>query len=356
MASFGIWLVSLLVQVLVFEQVQVSGGQESTRDYFKGSWVYDTSYPLYNASDCPFMESFFDCQANGRPDTQYLKYRWQPSSCNLTSFNGIDFLLKLSGRSIMFVGDSLSLNQWQSLTCLLHKADPEAEYTLERTGGLSTFTFPKYSVKVMISRNAYLVDIVNTDIGRVLKLDSIESGKLWKESADFLIFDTWHWWLHTGRKQPWNYIQEGNTTVKDMDRMVAYEKALRTWANWVDTNIDSSKTKVFFQGVSPDHSNGEDWGEPSANSCEGQSQPLHGTSYPGGPVPAEEVLEKVLGSMSNPVYLLDVTTLSQLRIDGHPSLYGRRDHKGDDCTHWCLPGVPDTWNELLYATILDQSS
>jgi hypothetical protein len=22
-----------------------------------------------------------------------------------------------------------------------------------------------------------------------------------------------------------------------------------------------------------------------------------------------------------------------------------------DCSHWCLPGVPDSWNELLYAQI-----
>ena len=42
----------------------------------------------------------------------------------------------------MFVGDSLSLNQWQSLTCMLHKAVPGANYTLARTGGVSTFRFP----------------------------------------------------------------------------------------------------------------------------------------------------------------------------------------------------------------------
>ncbi|KAM0902155.1 hypothetical protein ACQ4PT_019484 [Festuca glaucescens] len=25
---------------------------------------------------------------------------------------------------------------------------------------------------------------------------------------------------------------------------------------------------------------------------------------------------------------------------------------GEDCSHWCLPGVPDTWNELLYALFM----
>jgi hypothetical protein len=41
----------------------------------------------------------------------------------------------------MFVGDSLSRNQWQSLTCMLHFAVPDAEYDLTRQGDVSTFTF-----------------------------------------------------------------------------------------------------------------------------------------------------------------------------------------------------------------------
>lgn len=57
-------------------------------------------------------------------------------------FNGEDFLSRIHGKSIMFVGDSLSLNQWQSLTCMLHKSVPDSNYTLNRVGGLSTFTFP----------------------------------------------------------------------------------------------------------------------------------------------------------------------------------------------------------------------
>lgn len=51
----------------------------------------------------------------------------------------------------------------------------------------------------------------------------------------------------------WDWVVYGNTTVKDLDRMVAYEKALNTWAKWIDSNIDPTKTQVFFQGVSPDH-------------------------------------------------------------------------------------------------------
>ncbi|XP_020209084.1 protein trichome birefringence-like 43 isoform X1 [Cajanus cajan] len=351
----------ILIVLLILLFIHIHGnnhhkearGNSLSCDLFQGNWVIDDSYPLYNTSQCPFIIKEFDCQKNGRPDQLYVKYRWQPKSCNLPRFNGEDFLRRLRGKSILFVGDSLSLNQWQSLTCMLHIAVPHANYTSVRTGGLSTFTFPSYDVKVMLSRNAFLVDTVNESIGRVLKLDSIEGGKMWKGN-DILIFDSWHWWLHVGRKQPWDFIQEGNHTYKDMDRLVAYEKGLKTWAKWVEDNVDPNKTRVFFQGVSPDHLNGAKWGQPSARFCEGQTVPVFGFEYPGGTHPAELVLEKVLGGMSKSkhVYLLNITTLSQMRKDGHPSVYGHGGHRDMDCSHWCLPGLPDTWNLLLYAALL----
>lgn len=76
----------------------------------------------------------------------------------------------------------------------------------------------------------------------------------------------------------------------------------------------------------------------NATNCQNQTQPLQN---PGDHHLAELALEKVLTEMSKPVYLLYITALSQLRIEGHPASAGR----GVDCTHWCLG------NELLY-TIL----
>jgi len=38
-----------------------------------------------------------------------------------------------------------------------------------------------------------------------------------------------------------------------MDRVEAFRAGLKTWAKWVETDVDTTKTKVFFQGTSPAH-------------------------------------------------------------------------------------------------------
>ncbi|KAG6406706.1 hypothetical protein SASPL_134315 [Salvia splendens] len=45
--------------------------------------------------------------------------------------------------------------------------------------------------------------------------------------------------------------------------------------------------------------------------------------------------------------ILEITRMSEFRADAHPSTAGGKRH--DDCMHWCLPGLTDTWNDLFIA-------
>jgi len=74
-----------------------------------------------------------------------------------------------------------------------------------------------------------------------------------------------------------------------------------------------------------------------------------------------EVVSSVVGRMKVPVNFINITQLSEYRIDGHTSVYTEttgevltdkqkaNPKRYADCIHWCLPGVPDTWNKIFYA-------
>ena len=60
-----------------------------------------------------------------------------------------------------------------------------------------------YGVTLYLYHTTYLVDVVREKVGRVLRLDSIHGGKSWN-GMDVLIFNTWHWWTHKGKSQPYD--------------------------------------------------------------------------------------------------------------------------------------------------------
>ncbi|KAL4204622.1 hypothetical protein AMTRI_Chr01g132910 [Amborella trichopoda] len=243
---------------------------------------------------------------NGRPDKLYLEYRCQPSACDLPRFNALDFLSKMKGKAIMFVGDSLGANQWQSLLCMIQTEMPNAKTSKVAKGSLYSCLFTDYRVNVSYYRSPYLVDIIQEPTGKALRLGSINDWKLWF-GADVL----------------WDYIRVDNTVYKDMNRTKAFFRGMSTWANWSNLNVDPLRTK--------------------SGDCYGQKEPISGSTYPGGPMPQMEVLERVIKGMTRPANLLNTSLLSQLRKDAHPSIY--TSPKGKDCSHWFLAGLPDTWNQ-----------
>lgn len=49
------------------------------------------------------------------------------------------------------------------------------------------------------------------------------------------------------------FFQLGNEIIEGMDKMEAFKIGLTTWSNWIDSNIDPSKTSVIFQGIAAAH-------------------------------------------------------------------------------------------------------
>ena len=86
---------------------------------FSGKWIPYPEEPYYTSQTCPFVIDHHNCFKNGRPDTDFLKWRWKPDQCELPLFNATEFLEIVKGKSMAFVGDSVGRNQIFSLMCLL---------------------------------------------------------------------------------------------------------------------------------------------------------------------------------------------------------------------------------------------
>ena len=88
-------------------------------DIFRGRWVLFHKGPYYTNVTCHHILDQQNCMKFGRPDTEFLKWRWKPDECELPFFDAAQFLELVRGKSMAFIGDSLARNQMESLLCLL---------------------------------------------------------------------------------------------------------------------------------------------------------------------------------------------------------------------------------------------
>eukprot|EP00268_Persea_americana_P026434 TRINITY_DN2585_c0_g2_i2.p1 TRINITY_DN2585_c0_g2~~TRINITY_DN2585_c0_g2_i2.p1 ORF type:complete len:501 (-),score=71.26 TRINITY_DN2585_c0_g2_i2:641-2143(-) len=337
-------------------------------DIFDGQWVRDDSYPLYREGSCSFIDEQYNCFLNGRPDRDYQKLRWQPNGCNIPRLNATDMLERLRGRRLVFVGDSLNRNMWESLVCILKNSIKNKTQVYEasgkhefRTQKFYSFVFEDYNCSVEFFWSPFLVQEweiagVNGTTKETLRLDLIEKSSSSYKQADIIIFNTGHWWTHERTSKGKDYYQEGSHVYEELNVVEAFRKALTTWGRWVDANVHPNRTLVFFRGYSATHFSGGRWN--SGGQCNTETEPIKNVTYL-DPYPSKmTAFESVMRGMKTPLLYLNITRMTDYRKDGHPSVYRKQNltqeerrspERFQDCSHWCLPGVPDAWNELLYA-------
>lgn len=123
---------------------------------------------------------------------------------------------------------------------------------------------------------------------------------------------------------------------------------------YVEKRMKSGGIK-FFRTQSPRHFEGGDWNK--GGSCRRvkplateEVEDLFSLEKNGTNAEARSVNRHLFQALKGSSFrTLDITHMSEFRADAHPSTTGGKKH--EDCMHWCLPGLTDSWNDLLAALL-----
>jgi hypothetical protein len=219
------------------------------------------------------------------------------------------------------------------------------------------YRFPKTNTTILYYWSASLCDLVplnssnrTTDVA--MHLDRPPAFmRQYLDQFDVLVLNTGHHW-NRGKINGNRWVMYVDGKPNEDKRRAQINEAknftIHSVVRWLDSQLPSHPhLKTFFRTISPRHFFNGDWN--TGGSCDNNT-PLSGGSEVVQEGSSDSVIEAALRGTKTKI--LDITALSQLRDEGHVSRYTIRGTAAvNDCLHWCLPGIPDTWNELLIAQI-----
>ncbi|XP_062227567.1 xyloglucan O-acetyltransferase 2-like [Phragmites australis] len=342
-------------------------------NYSEGKWVWAPGHARrYNATECNVKESH-DCIRNGRPDTGYLDWRWQPEGCPLPAFDARAFLSAVRGKHVALIGDSMARNQAQSLACLLSAAFPYRLVYRDPYPHQNNFwrlAFPTHDVTLSFYWSPFLVRATGKPVNDSIRYNYVhldEPGDRWGADADTIdvvVLAAGHWLLNGAVYYNGSEVIGAHNAPELNHTGVGYAWPLRTVYRTAVKRVSSGAQPrtVVLVTFSPAHFEGNRVDSPTACTKmepykEGEKEMPWIFKEVRGIVHDEARAAKAANGDGGAVRIevLDVTKLAAMRPDGHPGVYmnrdpfahGVQDKMLSDCLHFCLPGPVDTFNEIL---------
>lgn len=347
-------------------------------DLFTGNWVPNPSGPSYTNESCPLIEGHQNCMRNGRPDVDYLYWRWNPHECQLPPFDAGRFLELMRNKTWAFIGDSISRNHVQSFLCVLSVIEKGVEVYHDEEFKSRRWHFPSYNLTVSNIWSPFLVkaeifeDINGVSTSEVqLYLDQLDSK--WTDhfqSLDYTIISTGKWFLkaaiyHENDTEVGCHICPEGKNLTQLGFVYAYNKSLHYAMNHIAQS--GHKGLIFFRTTTPDHFENGEWHNGGtcprtkpAKEGEIEIKSLHRILRD---IELEAVEKAAAEAARNGVQLklLDFMNMLLSRPDGHPGPYREfhpfaKDKNAkvqNDCLHWCLPGPMDSWNDVIMEMVVN---
>ncbi|KAL6508745.1 hypothetical protein OROHE_021304 [Orobanche hederae] len=334
-------------------------------DLFTGEWVPNPGAPYYTNS-CYGIQDHQNCMGYQRPDTDFMRYRWQPDGCELPIFDPQQFLELVRGKSIAFVGDSVARNHMQSLLCLLSRVIYPQEI-LKSNDENKIYEYKEYNFTMSILWAPYLVRSVEitapNETWRSFSLYLDEFDESWTNKInnyDYIVISDGHWFF-----RPLMFYENSTLVgcqycrlppeVPRLSIVYGYQRAFRTAFRAI--NSMNYKGVTFLRTFAPAHFENGTW-DNGGNCVRTRPFKRNETSLEGGnlelyKIQLDElkVAQEEGRKTGSKFRLFDATKTMLLRPDGHPSKYGHKPIQNvempNDCVHWCLPGPIDAWSDFM---------
>ncbi|CAA6663019.1 unnamed protein product [Spirodela intermedia] len=331
-------------------------GEVRSCNYSEGTWVRDSNPSLVRyGNSCKEIFKGWNCISAGKSNAREItSWRWQPFGCNLPPLEPSRFLNRYRNSKIGFVGDSLNRNMFVSLVCMLRRSASGEVKKLRPAGADRGFNFVDYNLTVAYHRTNLLVRYTRWSAsanGGALESLGYKQGyrvdvdvpdQSWAEAPNFhdiLIFNTGHWWWAPSKfdpiESPMLFFEGGKPILPVLSPEDGLDVALKHMIAYVE-RVGRHAIK-FFRTQSPRHFEGGDWNE--GGSC-GRTEPL-------SPQQVEEFFSVEKNGTNVETRVVNEHLFRALEGSGFRVLDVTHMSEHDDCMHWCLPGVTDSWNDLL---------